>query len=370
MGFVAVYKKETPLYTMSIVYKNVFVNIGGLLLAVSIRDVAKLAGVTIGTVSRALNGYEDIRPETRQKILETVRELGYVPNVSARSLSAKRPPNVALIISGLLEAEPKDNLSYLLLQGIYEYAQASGLELAVYATDSKEQQRKSYAQFCKEHTISGAILSGITTDDAYLAELVEDKIPCVAVDVPLFGKRLGWVSIDNLEASRRMVAHLFEQGHRNIVIVSGKKNAAVNLERMAGAYEAFAQAGVTLDSDRVLYAKFSEKLAYEAVKEYLEKTPNEARCTAFCCFSDIMALGTIAALREAGFRVPEDFAVTGFDGLALTEYTVPAITTVWQDMRGMGYEAVKLLDGIMRGKQGCHKLIPYELLLRGSSGAG
>lgn len=338
-------------------------------MAVSIRDVAKYAGVTIGTVSRALNGYDDIRPETRQKILDAVKELGYVPNVSARSLSAKRPPNVALIISGLLEVEPKDNMSYLLLQGIYGYAQSNGLEVAVYAIDSKEQQRKSYAQFCKEHTISGAILSGITTDDAYLTELLDDKVPCVAVDVPLLGKRLGWVSIDNMEASRRMVTHLFGQGHHDIMIVSGKKNAAVNLERMAGAYEAFKQAGVVLNSDRVLYAKFSEKLAYDMVRDYLEKTPYETRCTAFCCFSDIMALGVMAAIRDTGFRVPEDFAVTGFDGLALTEYTTPAITTVWQDMRGMGYEAVKMLDHIMRGEKGYHQLISYELMLRGSSGA-
>lgn len=337
-------------------------------MAVSIRDVAKHAGVTIGTVSRALNGYEDIRPETRQKILDAVKELGYVPNVSARSLSAKRPPNVALIISGLLEVEPKDNLSYLLLQGIYGYAQTNGLEVAVYATDSREQERKSYAQFCKEHTISGAILSGITTDDAYLTELLDDKIPCVAVDVPLSGKRLGWVSIDNLEASRRMVTHLFQKGHRDIVIVSGKKNAAVNLERMVGAYEAFEQAGAVLDSNRVLYAKFSEKLAYEMVGEYLKRTPPEERCTAFCCFSDIMALGVMAAIRDAGFRIPEDFAVTGFDGMALTEYTTPAITTVQQDIRGMGYEAIKMLDHIMQGEKGSHKLIPYSLQLRGSSG--
>ena len=337
-------------------------------MAMTIRDVAKQAGVTIGTVSRAFNGYADIRPETRKRILKAADELGYTPNVTARSLSSKRPPNIALIVSGLLEGEPKDNMVYLLLQGIFGYSLANGLEVAVYATDSAKQRSKSYASFCKERNISGAVLCGITTDDAYLSELLQSEIPRVTFDVPLSGSGFGWVSIDNIAAARQMAELLLENGHKDIIVVGGKKNAAVNLERMAGAYEAFSAAGKAFESSNVIYANFSETLAYKRVKKYLEETPREKHCTAFCCFSDIMALGTMKAIKDAGYRIPRDFSVTGFDGLAITEYTSPALTTIVQDMRRIGYEAVKMLHRIMEGGEGGHELVPYELVQRGSVG--
>lgn len=336
---------------------------------VSIRDVAKHVGVTIGTVSRAFNGYEDIRPETRERILKAAAELGYVPNVSARNLSAKKPPNIALIISGLLEGDPKDNLVYLMFQGVYSYALANGLEIAVYATDSMEQRHKSYAQFCKEHSISGAILSGITTDDAYFSELVASSIPCVAVDVPLHGPGQGWVSVDNALAAEEIAGYLFGIGHRDIVIIGGKDNAAVHLERMEGVARAFARADVMLSPAQVLHADFSEQHAYEAVSKYLQETPREDHCTAFCCFSDIMALGAIAAVREAGYRVPEDFSVTGFDGLVITQYTSPTLTTVAQDMRTHGAEAARMLHAIMQGEEGEHRVSPHSIEVRGSTAA-
>ncbi|MDR1530822.1 MAG: LacI family transcriptional regulator [Clostridiales bacterium] len=334
----------------------------------SIRDVARYAGVTIGTVSRAFNGYDDIRSETKERILKIAEELGYVPNVSARSLSAKKPPNIALIISGLLDVDQKDNIIYLLLQGVFSYTLANRLEIAVYATDSAEQHRKSYTQFCKEHSISGTILSGITTDDAYLSELLDTRVPCVAVDVSLKGRCLGWVSIDNILAAKQMVNHLFKLGHQNIMIVGGKKNAAVNLERMAGVCEAFARQGLQKPK-HIIYADFAEQLAYKEIRAYLAAAPEQDLCTAFCCFSDIMALGVMAAVKDAGYRVPEDFSVTGFDGLAITEYISPSLSTVVQDMRRIGYEAAKMLHQIMNGEEGAHKIIPHHLAVRGSSKA-
>lgn len=113
------------------------------------------------------------------------RELGYTPNVSARNLSAKKPPNIGLIVSGLLEGNQKDNLVYLLLQGVLSYATKHRLEIALYTTDSQEQRKRSYTEFCAQHSISGTILSGITTDDAYFSELMDSGIPTVAVDVPI-----------------------------------------------------------------------------------------------------------------------------------------------------------------------------------------
>ena len=255
---------------------------------------------------------------------------------------------------------------YLLLQGVFQYSLTNELEVAVYAAPPSDARRKSYAQFCKEHSISGAILSGVTTDDPYLTELLDYKIPCVAVDVPLAGEGFGWISIDNVLAAKQMTAKLLELGHTDIVVVSGKKNAAVNRERMTGCREALRDAGQALEESHILYANFSERQAYEEVRAYLARTPREKQCTAFCCFSDIMALGVMAALRDAGFSIPGDFSVTGFDGLAVAEYTQPALTTVQQDMRAMGYEAMRLLQRVVQNGAGEHITVPHNLLLRDS----
>lgn len=335
-------------------------------MAPSIKDVAKLAGVTNGTVSRAFNEYADIRSETKERIMDAAKKLGYTPNVSARSLSSKRPPNIGLIISGLLEGDSKDNLVYLILQGVFQYALTNKLEVALYTTDSVEQREKSYIRFCREHTLSGAILSGITTDDAYLGELMDSDIPSVAIDVPIQGCNAGWVSIDNCAAAKEMARYLIRQGHRRIVVVNGKKNAAVNQVRLAGVEEAFAQEGIHIPRERMLYGHFSEEGGYKSAKRYLAAYADR-EATAFFCFSDIMALGVMRAIRESGYRVPEDFSVVGFDGLPLTELVVPALTTIQQDMRRMGHECAAMLHGMMQGTEtGGHRVIPYRFVERAS----
>lgn len=334
-------------------------------MAATIQDVARKAGVAIGTVSRAFNDYQDIRPETKERIFATARELGYTPNVSARNLSAKKPPNIGLIVSGLLEGDKRDNLIYLLLQGIVSYTTTHGLELALYTTDSKEQRKRSFTEFCAQHSVSGAIVSGITTDDAYFGELMDSGIPTVAVDMPIHGENTGWVSIDNRGAAREAVTFLLAQGFRQVLIVSGKKNADVNVVRMQGVLEALGAAQITARECDCLYCDFNEEVAYSRVKERLQSSAGIPE--AIFCFSDLMALGTLRALRELGLRVPEDVSLVGFDGLFLTEVITPALTTVVQDERAIGYEAAAMLHALMEHRgAGGHKLMPYSLAIRES----
>ena len=332
----------------------------------SIKEVAKLAGVTNGTVSRAFNGYADILPETKERILGAARSLGYAPNVNARSLSAKRPPNIGLIVSGMLEGDPKDNMIYLMLQGVLRYALESRLEVALYTTDSAGQRTKSYVDFCREHSISGAILSGMTTDDVYLGELIGSGIPSVAIDVPIEGEVAGWVSIDNRAAAQEMVEYLLSLGHRKLAVVNGKRNAAVNKLRLAGVEKALTAAGISVQQDRMLYGHFEERGAYEAVSAYLAQFGNRD-ATAFFCFSDIMAIGALRAITEAGYHVPGDFSVAGFDGLPIAEWVSPPLTTVSQDMRRMGQESAAMLHDMLRDKgEGGHRIVPHRLTLRAS----
>ena len=334
-------------------------------MAVTIADVARKAGVTNGTVSRALNDYPDILPETKRRIMEAAKELGYVRNVSARNLSAKRPPNFALIISGMLEGNSKDNLMYQLLQGVLNYTTEHQLELAIYALDPMK-ERQSYTEFCRLHSISGAIVSGVTVDDPYLMDLIDSDIPSVSIDIPVDSEKSGWVSIDNRAAACEALETLLEIGHREMLVVAGKKNADVNTVRMQGVQDALENKGMHLAECPRIYCDFNEEIAYEKTLLYLKNKKNK-QPTAIFCFSDIMALGVMRAVREMGLSIPGDISVMGFDGLHLCELTVPPLSTVCQDRREVGYEAAAMLHELMEGRcRGGHRVLPYDVVLRES----
>jgi len=334
-------------------------------MAVTIADVARRAGVTNGTVSRALNDYPDILPQTKQRIMEAAQELGYVPNVSARNLSAKRPPNIGLIISGLLEGNSKDNLMYLLLQGVLTYTSQHQLELALYTLDSDKHRKASYTEFCSRHSISGAIVCGVTIDDPYLMDLISSGIPSVAIDLPVSSDKAGWISIDNRAAACEAVGVLLEKGHRDLLIVAGKKNADVTTVRMQGVQDALEHEGMRLTDCRRLYCDYSEEVAYDKTLAYLKA--KKRKPTAVFCFSDIMALGVLRAVRDAGLSVPQDVSVLGFDGLPICEITMPPLSTVAQDRREIGYSAAEMLHEIMEGRsKGGHRILPHDVVLRES----
>lgn len=333
---------------------------------ISIRDVAKAAGVSAGTVSRAFNGYQDINYDTKQRIVNAAKELGYAPNVNARSLSAKKAPNIGMIVSGFLETNKKDNFISILLQGVYRYSFEKKLEVTLYTTDSKNQNAKSYARFCIEHSIYGAILSGITTSDAYFKELINSGMPCVLIDVHIKGIGLGCVSINNFEAASELAQYLIDCNHRKIVIISGKKNAGVTTDRIAGIYHTFQKNEMELARDQIIYCDYSEEIAYSKTKEYLVKYgKNEA--TAFLCLSDLMALGVMKAIRELGYSIPEDFSLVGFDGIPISEYTTPGLTTIEQDVNEMGYQAAALLEELMSNCDASKDVyVPYKFVKRDS----
>lgn len=333
---------------------------------VTIRDVAKEARVSIGTVSRAFNGYQDINEETKKNIFEVSKRLGYAPNVNARSLSSKVSNNMGLIVSGFLESDRRDGFVLSLLQGIYRYAFEHSLEVALYTTDSEQQRKKSYERFCAEHSIFGSILSGVATNDPYFHKLVEAGMPCVLIDVYMKGGGLGCISIDNVQAADDLAQYLIDNNHREIVVVQGKKQAEVNHYRIAGIFAAFQRNGMELIRSGILSGEFSEDTAYEQVIQYLKKY-GKRKGTAFLCLSDIMALGAMRAIRDMGYLVPDDFSVTGFDGIAIAEYTSPGLTTIEQNVDEMGYQAAALLMELQKKPEESKSLyVSYSFKKRGS----
>ena len=330
----------------------------------TIKDIAKKAGVSITTVSRALNDYSDVNEETKKHIKAVAKELKYVPNLAARSLVKQESKSLAFIVSDLLNGGGKDNVVYSLLSGMFEYAGTVDYDVVLYTTDTAHQKKKSYVDFCRENSIAGAMIEGFRLDDPYIQEIMESTIPCVLIDVDMTADNVSCITIHNVQAAYEAVELLIQYNHKNIAMVNGRAEADVSHKRVEGYKKALMQNGIPYRADYVLNGEFHEEISYEVTYELLEKHPE---VTAIFCASDMMAVGAMKAAKDQGRKVPEDLSIMGFDDIPLAEYMSPSLSTVKQDFHLMGYYGGRQLIQLIK-KQNIDKkiYIEHKVLARGS----
>lgn len=335
------------------------------MLMATIKDIAKSAGVSVTTVSRALNGYSDVSERTRTKIQQIADELSYSPNALARSLVMKQTKTIGLLVSGISREGAKDNIVFEVLTGINEFCGEVDYDIVLFNTSSSKQKQKTYTQLCRERRVDGVIIQGIKNDDPYLLEVVESDIPCVLVDIPIEGDTVGYVTTDNKKGAMEAVQHLADLGHQQIAMVNGHDRAIVSKARLEGYKFGLEENDITFDPELVVNGGFSEELAEEAATKLLTSRPD---LTAIFCASDLMAMGVMRAAKKLNRTIPNDLSIVGFDNIILSGYVTPALTTVSQDMFQMGYSSAELLIDFLEGRNPSkHKLIPYELIKREST---
>jgi LacI family transcriptional regulator len=328
----------------------------------TIKDIARVAGVSVTTVSRALNGYSDVSEKTRQKVIRVAEELNYSPNTLARSLVMNKSNTIGLLVSGLSKSSAKDNFTFEVLSGINDYAGKSDYDLVLFSTNSSKQREKTYTQLCRERRVDGVIVSGIRTDDPYLKEVIESNIPCVLIDIPFESETIGYVTTNNVSGAKCAVEHLIELGHRNIAMINGHEYAFVSERRLEGYKEALQENGLVFNPEWILNGEFSEEIAEERAEELLKANPE---ITAIFCASDLMAIGVIKTAKRLQLNIPEDLAIIGYDDIMLASHITPSITTIAQNKFQMGYEAAKLLISILEGKTEGHVIeLETELKVR------
>ncbi|QOR64623.1 LacI family DNA-binding transcriptional regulator [Cytobacillus suaedae] len=328
----------------------------------TIKDIAKAAGVSVTTVSRALNGYSDVNEKTRQKIIEISKELKYSPNTLARSLVMNKSKTIGLLISGLNRGSIKDNFTFEVLVGLNQYVGETDYDLVIFSTTSSKQREKTYSELCRERRVDGVIIQGIRTDDPYLREVVDSDIPCVLIDIPIQSDSVGYVTTDNVNGVKKGVQHLIDLGHRNIAMINGHEYAFVSRQRLEGYYQALEGAGIPINPKWVTNGDFEEKKAEEQALQLLSNYPE---ITAVFCASDLMAMGVIKATKQLGKKVPDELSIVGYDDIILAEHITPALTTIAQDKVQMGYEAAKLLINMLENDNEPHTItLPTELKVR------
>ncbi len=335
-------------------------------MAVSIRDVAKAARVSVSAASKALNDYPDIGEETRKRVKNTARKLGYIPNKSAKMLASKNTKDVAILFSGLLEGEQVDEISTSIMKGVNSYIIKHKMNAATYAIDSKIQEEKKLVEFCHEYSLSGVLLFGLRIDDKYVQEAQNSTIPCVGVDYKISGPCTTFVSIDDCKAFEEITEYVISQNHKKLVLVFGRVESEVANERYKGFCQALKKHDMNIEEVPVIYTDFQEVEACIKVREFIDRYGKE-NGTVFICMSDMVAMGVYRAVKQSGYSIPEDFSVTGFDGLSFLGFVEPRLTTVDQRFYEKGYEAGRLIERLVNGERNLDEVVLRHEIVYGNS---
>ncbi|MBC7324442.1 MAG: LacI family DNA-binding transcriptional regulator, partial [Moorella sp. (in: Bacteria)] len=276
---------------------------------VTIKDVARHAGVSVTTVSRVLNNSQHpISPETRERVLATIKELGFYPNAMARSLQLNETKTIGLILPDV--ANPYYSG---IVRGVEDIAHENGYTVILCNTDRSRERTKTYLRVLREKRVDGVIFTGGgAVEDADREHFFEHG----SVATVLIGRHkanLPAVQVDNVQAARQAVEHLLQLGHRRIATVTGPAVSTTSRDRLEGYYLALESFGVEADPDLVIEGDFEFYSGYQAVGQLPLSGPR--RISAIFAHNDLMAIGAIKALQERGLKVPEDVAVVGFDNI-------------------------------------------------------
>lgn len=336
---------------------------------ITIRDLAKRAGVSVATVSRVLNNYPDVSEETKSRVLSLVQELNYRPSAAARSLVTRRSNVIGVFFL-------QDHINTMMLHpffqevivGFKRAVGTKGFDLLFFTSQRPGDQHFSYLRRCRHHQVDGVVLMGIDRHDQGMAELAGSGIPCMSVDTDLLGKRAGYVISDNRGGAQTAVRHLVSLEHRRIALINGIPYSRVGHDRAVGYREALEGAGLPYRSDYVLENDFTWEHGYSAMQQLLD-LPEPP--TAIFATADLMAMGAIKAVHERGLRVPQDIAIVGFDDIQVASMVHPALTTIRQQKEELGRIAGEALVRLIEEQDLTPPLItlPTELVIRESCGA-
>ena len=319
---------------------------------VSIRDVAKQAGVAISTVSKVLNHYPNVSDETKEKVNAAIAELGFVPNTIASALSSKKTGRVALVLDANRHAQTVDEIPMQYIIGAINKAKEKGMDIiTVFFTMIAEMNVEEMTRYFQSQGIEGLVICDISKEDITLRQLVESsKFKSVLIDAPGVSENTSSIHIDNTKAQYE-VAKKFLEGktYKKILYLSGKKSGYVSEERLNGMNRLADELGLKV---LVRTGNFSELEARKLTMQYAGSKD------AIICASDLMAIGAMKALIDMDIYRP----VCGFDGVSLMGYAGKQMHTVRQDFQKIAASAVEELSRLMEGGSGQDIVVPHKLI--------
>ncbi|QHE53658.1 LacI family DNA-binding transcriptional regulator [Pontibacillus sp. HMF3514] len=330
---------------------------------VTIYQIAEVTGFSATTVSKVLNNYQDVSPKTRKKILETVEELGYLPNSHARSLSTKKSWIIGVVFIESLGVGMKHPFFNAVIESFRKNVEAHGYDL-LFASRNISNKQKSYLEYFKYRGVDGVVIACSSDQDEQVQELINSSIPSVVID--LNSDQSCVIYSDNYRGSQEAVQYLHSLGHRKIAHIAGHSSTFAGQQRLNGYVEAMKTLQLSVPEGYITDGEyFSRDSGYKAMKNLLEL---EDPPTAVFAAADNLAIGAIAAIREAGYDVPEDFSVIGFDDIDVSQMVYPSLTTIRQQTDLIGEKSGQLLiHQINTGQKDVKRVVvPVELMIRNS----
>ena len=335
--------------------------------SVTLKDVAQRAGVSYQTVSKLLRNQIRVSSETRARIETAIAELGYLPNTAARSLRLQSTFLFGYSFKPAPHNEPNPILEGF-LQSIVRQAEIYDYHIMLFPWESKGNNAPAYNELIRKNRVDGFILSDVDFDDPRILMLDEQQFPFVAFGRSSAHPAYPYIDVNGRRGIQLVVRHFLEMGHRNIAILAWPESSRVAESRLNGYFLAMQEAGIQPNPEWVRRGHGTVESAYENTQSLLN-LPTRIRPTAIVTMVDMMALGAVRAIQEAGRIVGQDVGVSGFDDTSISRWVRPSLTTLRQPIEQVGVRAVELLmqissDGIPEEHQ---FLLDPELIVRESS---
>lgn len=306
----------------------------------NIKDIAIKCGLSVSTVSKALNSYSDVSDSTRQRVLDVAKEFGYFPNSLARALKTNRTYNLGVLFADESNSGLKQDYFAAVLNGFKEEAESRSYDITFinHNMDVGGGHPMTYLEHCKYRNVDGICIACVDFFQPEVLELISGSLPVVTID-HIFNNRTS-INSNNVIGMRELVSYIYQMGHRKIAYVHGKKSA-VTEQRVTSFCRTLMEHGVEVPPEYlVLSAYHDTQTTKDCVRKLLE-LPNRPTCIILP--DDYAALGGIEAIEAAGLKIPKDISIAGYDGIALSQVIRPRLTTLQQDTDHMGREAARRL---------------------------
>ena len=308
---------------------------------VSMKDIAKQCHVSVASVSKALNGYSDIGEETRNLIITTAHEMGYLPNSSARALKTKKSYNLGvLFVDAAMNGLTHEYFNHVLESFKYR-AEEKGYDITFIAGNTAG-QKMSFYERCRYRGVDGVLVACFKYYEEDIQDLIRSELPVVTIDHTFEGK-IAVVS-NNVQGMEELVSYIYSMGHKKIAYIHGD-DTPVTRNRLSGFYRTTQRYGLEIPDEYVKASSYRNlEMAAEATGELLD-LPNPPTCIMYP--DDYAAVGGMNEIRERGLRIPEDISITGYDGIDLVRMMEPRLTTLCQDTRKIGRVAAEKLISLI-----------------------
>lgn len=308
----------------------------------SLKDISKICGVSVATVSKALNDHKDIGEDTKKRIRQVAKEMGYSPNLSARALKTNRTHGIGVLFADEARSGLTHDYFAAVLDSFKRTAEKSGYDITFINSSKARPDRMSYLEHTRYRGFDGVVLACIDFGDPEVVELVQSNIPVVTIDY-LFNNRVSIMS-DNVSGMKDLLEYIYSQGHRCVAYIHGAPSA-VTSGRISSFYREAERLGLEIPDSYIREAAYRDTAATYRLTNDLLDLPKPPTCILYP--DDFAAFGGISAIRQRGLRIPEDISIAGYDGIQVAKQLEPKLTTVQQDTEQLGCMAARELISLI-----------------------